>query len=59
MLQDKPIGGRIIPVNPVSGAISQNIAYDIQPNPSQFPHQMVQELEQRAEGNTGATALAF
>lgn len=58
-LQNKPIGGRIIPVNPVNGNIGANIFYDQQPNPSQFPTQMIQELENRAEGNTGATALAF
>lgn len=46
-------------MNPTNGNIGANIFYDQQPNPSQFPAQMIQELENRAEGNTGATALAF
>lgn len=46
-------------MNPLNGNIGANIFYDQQPNPSQFPTQMIHELENRAEGNTGATALAF
>lgn len=58
-LENKPIGGRIIPVNPQPNGVSGNIYNDIPVNPSQFPTQMIQELESRAEGNTGATSLAF
>lgn len=53
------IGGRIIRVQPVNGSVGNHIYYDQQPNPSQFPAQMVQELENRVETETGKTGLVF
>lgn len=51
--------GRIIPVNTQGQAIGQSFFTDINPNPSQFPSQMKNELNSLAEQNTGAGAIAF
>ena len=48
----------MIPVQTITGGIGQNIFYDQMPNPSQFPYQVVNDLENRAESNT-TSSLSF